>query len=162
MKKIIGSAIVTLVMLMCFGVISHAAPLPLVPGVTGETTPKTQSEQKTSETTQKKSVEKSTESTTTPTTKESSSPVAGTDSSPVAVLEARALSWFDVSTKDESSVDKIAKAAEANGDYRSKVLGAINAIKSGANTVGEYSVDSFRAAVDAIFGWDFSYSGRRM
>lgn len=160
MKKFI---FITLLLLLCLDVVVQAAPLPLVPGVTGSTTSQTTAQ------TQQKKTEKTTASTSQTTAKtEENKPSDDKDTQvisqnkdgddPAKALEDRLNSWFEVTEKDESATDKIAFALESTGaDYRTKAAGGVNHLKSALKAVGDFSADSYRAATDALFGWDYRY-----
>lgn len=158
MKKFI---FITLLLLLCLDVVVQAAPLPLVPGVTSTTQTTAQTQQgetenttaSTSQTTAKTEEKKPSDDKDTQVISQNKD---GND--PAKALEDRLNSWFEVTAKDESVTDKIAFALESAGaDYRTKAIGSLSHLKSALKAVGDFGADSYRAATDALFGWDYRY-----
>lgn len=158
MKKFL---FITLLLLLCLDVVVQAAPLPLVPGVTSttQTTAQTQQEKTekttapTSQTTSKTEEKKPSDDKDTQVISQNK---GGDD--PAKALEDRLNRWFEVSEKDEPVTDKIAFALESTGaDYRTKAAGGVSHLKSALKAVGDFGADSYRAATDVLFGWDYRY-----
>lgn len=153
MKKFIFA----LMLMLCFGIIVRAEPLPLVPGTSQKTT-----EQKETKTTNEKTETKQLPSNKENEKKETTSEPANKNSNKTAItsVEDRVYTWFTVQHTQQSPVDKIAFEIEkASGNYKEKVIAAKNTVQANLNDVGEYSVHSYRATIDALFGYDYSYKG---
>lgn len=169
--------LMTIVMLMCFGVFVQAEPLPLVPGKTttaaateqaeqtasagtaettaqttgntaAETTAKTASEQR--ESTQENIMED--------TENEAAKTVSTGNANVISTVESRAASWFTTEHRGEDTVTPLANSLTTGGDYRAKAALGARLIKDVQEAVqGQAGTEDIRAAIDAHMGWDFNY-----
>lgn len=164
--------LITLLLLMCLGVIVKAEPLPLVPGATYtqqstqtketqlQETKKEQEEtkkedlQSTSESAQENDVSKSTAQ-----KDQQAAAGNGGNSGVISAIEAVNSKWFALESKEDGKAKALAAAVEQAGNYRDRAHMSSLFIKAKQelSATGQYSADSIRGALDALMGWDFSY-----
>lgn len=164
--------LITLLLLMCLGVIVKAEPLPLVPGATYtqqstqtketqlQETKKEQEEtkkedlQSTAENAQENDVSKSTAQ-----KDQQAAAGNGGNSGVISSIEAVNSKWFALESKEDGKAKALAAAVEQAGDYRDRAHMSSLFIKAKQelSATGQYSADSIRGALDALMGWDFSY-----
>lgn len=166
--------LIAALLLLCFGAIARAEPLPLVPGTQGTTEAKT--EEKTVKTEQTGETNKSTRTKTetsvqTEVTEDSGEnniedkeeQAAATDNSGnadvIQSIERGNEPWFTAENKADAGVDSLAGALASDADYRSKALSAARIVKGKEELkqAGQFGEKDIRAAIDALMGWDFTY-----
>ncbi len=164
--------LITLLLLMCLGVIVKAEPLPLVPGATytqqSTQTKETQLQEtkKEQEETKKEDLQSTSESAkendvSKSTAQKDQQAAAGNggNSGVISAIEAVNSKWFALESKEDGKAKALAAAVEQAGNYRDRAHMSSLFIKAKQelSATGQYSADSIRGALDALMGWDFSY-----